>query len=133
MTYRSVLVHLSLIIAAAPRLHSFLARIPSGQASVQLRSFILPSRLMTTNQTGNGTASNIQNNGNSGKRDSIKDVLNDRMATNVDDIKEDKGSAASSSSAQSDGRHRAIMVECYIKGEQGRGPAKDLVKGNGIY
>jgi hypothetical protein len=101
---------------------------------VQLRSFILPSRLITTNQTGNGTASKIQNNnGNSGKRNSIKAVLNDRMAANVDDIKEDKGSAASSSSAQSDGRHRTIMVECYIKGEQGRGPAKDLMKGNGIY
>lgn len=62
----SVLVNLSLIIATVPRLHSFLAKIPTGQASTRLPSFMLPNHLTITNRTEIRAASNSQNNENGG-------------------------------------------------------------------
>ena len=132
-----MLVNLSLIIATVPRLHSFLAKVPSGQASTRLPSFLHPNRLTTTNRTGTRAASNSQNNGNCGNTNTPKlvpDYLvvltthvsssdDQTMVAGSDGIGGDKGSAASSSaasssSAQSDGIRKAVRVEYHVKREE---------------
>ena len=113
-----MLVNLSLVIAPVPRLHSFLSKIPSGQSSAQLRSFLFSNRLITEKGTETGAASNSQISGNTENTNSLKTVLSDKMVTNIGGIVKDKGNETSSSSTQSDSIQRSISVEYYIKGGQ---------------
>ena len=125
-----MLVGLSLIIATLPRLHSFFSKIPSGQLNVQLRSFLLPSRFNTLNRTEAREVANSHTSGESGEsggsgnsegKKSIQSGLNDKIVTNIGGIQKDRSrsNAALNNATPSNGNHRAIKVEYYVKREQG--------------
>lgn len=137
----SVLVNISLIAAAAPRLYNYLSKIPSGTSSFRIPSSLHLGRGRHYNRTATRATTNTRHSGNTRTSEIPRLVPDDYPATltthvsshnqssngrtpdgtggDRHSIEEDKASAARAKSAWSDGIHRTVKVHYLLEsGEQ---------------